>query len=207
MPIWGEVELLCRAVLAEGQKEAESILSRAAAEAARAVAEAQNRSKREYEAQLQDEKSQAHAESKRMVDGAELESRKRVITFREQVIREVLEKLEQRLSSLRQEPGYPEFLVKTLKEGLNSLPGRQFIVEVAEVDLGIAENAMAQLAAAGGYAIELRQTSAIEGGSRTYTGDRRLLFDNSLTARLKRHEEEVRRETWRTVFGSETGGT
>ena len=43
MPIWGQVELLCRAIAEEGQKEADRIISEAQMEAKRVVAEVKER--------------------------------------------------------------------------------------------------------------------------------------------------------------------
>ncbi len=103
------MELLCRAVVEEGQKEAEQILSQARADAAGVIAAARDQADKAYQEELLARKSEAYAEAKRIVDSAELEAKKRIMAFREQVIQEVLGALEQRLQTYRKEPRYAEF--------------------------------------------------------------------------------------------------
>jgi V/A-type H+/Na+-transporting ATPase subunit E len=204
MPIWGQVELLCRAVAEEGDKEAEQILAQARADAAEVLAAARERADKEFEEELLARKSDAYADAKRTVDSAELEVKKRIMAFREQVIQEVLGALEQRLQAYRKEPRYVEFLLSALKEGFEHLPGKEFVVELNGTDLGLLEGELEKLAVEGSLQIDVKASSPCEGGVRVTTRDRRLLYDNSFAARLKRSEDEIRQEIWRVIFGTQT---
>jgi V/A-type H+/Na+-transporting ATPase subunit E len=204
MPIWGQVELLCRAVSEEGRKEAELILAQAQAEAARIIAEARERAEKERESELLAQTSAAYAEAKHIVDSAELEARKRIMTFREQVIQEILEALQVRLKEFRKEPGYGDFLMSALREGIEHLPGEAFIVELNAQDLELVAEKARDWAQHQSLAVELKPSASIDAGLRVTTEDQRLLYDNSLSARLKRNENDIRQQIWRTIFGTES---
>lgn len=202
MPIWGETELFCQAIFEEGHKEAEKILSQAQADADRIIAEAQRRAEKEFQQQILTERSQAYVKAKQLVDSAELEARKRIITFREQVIQEIFSALERRLMNIRNQTEYPDFLVSIIKEGIDALPGKEFVIELRKEDLELFKKKIEDLGREFALKIELRASPSMEGGARIYTGDRHLLYDNSFPARLKRREDEIRREIWRKIFGT-----
>jgi vacuolar-type H+-ATPase subunit E/Vma4 len=103
MPIWGQVELLSRAIAEEGHREVEKLLAQALAEAERMVAEARDQAEKQYEEEVLSGRSKAHAEARRVVDTAELDARRRVMAFRRQVLQEVLAALEERLNGFRSE--------------------------------------------------------------------------------------------------------
>jgi vacuolar-type H+-ATPase subunit E/Vma4 len=42
--------------------------------------------------------------------------------------------------------------------------------------------------------VVLKTSPSVEGGARIYTADQRLLYDNTLKARLKLREDQIRRE-------------
>lgn len=203
MPIWEDVELFCQAIIDGGRKEAEKILTNAKVEAERTVAEAHERAEKEFQKEIIAQKSRAHAESKRLVEAAELKSRKRIIEFREQVIHEILCALEQRLKDFLHQPSYSGFLLPAIKEGIDALGGREFTVELGEEDLRFVKSNIESLEKERGLKIELRASPSREGCLRIYTGDQRLLYDNSLFSRLQRSQDEIRREIWRKIFETE----
>lgn len=203
MPIWGEVELFCRAIDEEGRKEAEKILTQAQAEADRIMAEAQRQAEKKFQEQILAERGKAHVEARRVVDSAELEARKRIIAFREQVIKEIFSALGQRLKNIGNQPEYPDLLLVTIREGIDALPGKEFVVEVRQEDVERIRRKIETLGKEHSVKIELKASPSITGGSRIYTGDQRVLYDNSFSARLKRREDEIRKEIWRKIFGTE----
>jgi len=204
MPIWGEMELFCRAILDEGRKEADNIVTRAKAEAERVIAGAQGRAEKELQEKIVAQRSEAYVEAKRLVDSAELEAKKRIIAFREQLIQEIFSALELRLRKISDQPEYPDFLLSTIREGIHSLPGKEFVIEIKKDDLELVKEKIEALGRELSAKIELRTSPSIKGGSRIYTGDRRLLYDNSLLARLRRREDKIRRQIWKKIFGTET---
>ena len=205
MPIWGEVELLCRAVLEEGRKEADKILTQAKAESETIIASAQARAEKDLQEQILAQRNEATLKAKRLVDSAELEARKRIIAFRERVIQEIFSALELSLKNLRHQPEYPALLLSTVKEAVDALPGKEFVVELKQEDVELVKEQIEALGRERSVKIEVRTSPYLEGGSRVYGGDRdrRVLYDNSLSARLRRREDDIRRKIWSVIFGTE----
>jgi len=202
MPMWGQVELLCRAVAEEAQREADNILSLARDEAAKLISEAGEHAEKEYRTELLARRSKAYVEAKHIVDSAELEARKRIMAFRDQVVRDVFNALEERLKNFRNEPSCSEFLTSAVREGIEHLLGKDFIVELNEEDFELQREKIAKLAHEMSLKVEVKPSDSFRGGARIYTADRRLLYDNSLPARLDRHEDELRQKIWREIFGT-----
>jgi len=203
MPIWGHVELLCRAVSGEGDQKAGLILAEAEADAARIVAEARERVENEQASELLVRSSAAYAEAKRIVDSAELEARKRIMTFREQVVQEILEALQERLKEFSKGPGYGDFLMKALREGVDHLGGTAFVVELNAADLDLLAERAKKWADEHSLTVELKPSGSIDAGLQVCTVDQRLLYDNTLAARLRRSENDIRQEIRRILFGTE----
>jgi len=203
MPIWGQVELLSRAITEEGHREVEKLLAQALEEAERIVAEARDQAEKQYEEEVLSGRSKAHAEARRVLDTAELEARRRVMAFRQQVLQEVLAALEERLKRFRNEPAYGDFLVSAVREAIEHLPGKEFVVELEEQDAEAMKDRVEETAGELSVTIEVRRLTALDGGARVYSADQRLLFDNSLTARLKRAQDAIRQDIWREIFGTE----
>jgi vacuolar-type H+-ATPase subunit E/Vma4 len=111
--------------------------------------------------------------------------------------------LAQRLKDFRNEPDYRRFLLSCIEEGINNLPGNAFEVELKAEDQAFLEAELESMAGRLDAKIDVTPSAALDGGARIYTADRRLLIDNTFSARLKRAEEEIRREIWRTIFGTE----
>ncbi len=203
MPIWGQVELLCRAVAEEARREEERILSEAGSEAERVVAEARERAEKHYAEEMLSQRSKVHAEARRVTDSAELQARRGLMAFRERIVREVFDALRERLKKLRSEPAYADSVMSGLREGIGRLPGKDFVAELNERDEVLFKDRIEQLAVELSIRIETRPSPSLEGGVRVTTGDMRLLYDNSFSARLRRNEHAIRQEIWREIFGTE----
>jgi V/A-type H+/Na+-transporting ATPase subunit E len=203
MAIWGQLELFCRAITEEGRREAEGILATARAEAERIIAEAKDRADRTYEREILLQRGTTHAEARRIVDSAELEARRQVMAFREEMILQVLRTLEDRLRKLRDEPSYGDTLLGFLREGIGHLSASELIVELNPGGLELLAERVAALAGELSVSLKVEASNAFEGGLRVFTADRRMLFDNSLSARLNRMENSIRQDIWRELFGAE----
>lgn len=204
MPIWGEVELLCRAIAEEGRQAADKVLNQAQTEAQDILNRAGKQALREIRLQEENRSSELHMEAKQIVDAAEVEARQRLMTFQEETVQELLSNLEEFLNGLRSHPEYAAFLSGSVREGLDRLPGKEFIVELNPADLPVIRNEAESISRQRSCRIRLEASERVHCGALIYTEDRRLLYDNTVSARLKRHAETVRREIWRTIFANES---
>ncbi len=201
MPLWGQIELLCRAIAAEGQNEGEKILAQATAEAERLLVEAKEKAEAKFQREILSQRNKAYVEAKRQVDATDLEAKRRVMAFREEIIKEVFHTLEDRLNKFRNDPSYPDFLLKALKEGVALLPGKDFLVELNEADLPAIQDKMRNIADELSLTMAIKLSTELSAGLRVYTADQRQLYDNTLSARLNRLENEIKQEIWRRIFG------
>ena len=201
MALWGEIELFCRAIEAEGQTEAEKILVQAKAAAQRLLVAAQEKAEAKFQAEILSQRSKAYMDAKRQVDAADLEAKRRLMAFREEIMREVFHSLEDRLHTFRNDPSYPDFLLKALKEGIDHLPGQDFVVELNEADLPVFQAKISDIAAERSVNLVIKTLNEISAGVRVYTADQRQLYDNTLSARLNRLESEIKQAIWRRIFG------
>jgi len=202
MPIWGHVELLCRAIAETGVKEAEKILEQARLQAENTVRNTAQQADRHYQEMLLSSKIQAVAEARQWVNTAELAAKRRVMTFHRQLIQELMDALTERLKRFRTQPNYERFLISAVQEAIGHLASPEVIIEVAERDVDIIRSRRDELSRNGTPGIHIRFTNAFDGGVRVFTADNKMMFDNSFTARCSRMENEIRQEIWRTIGGT-----
>jgi vacuolar-type H+-ATPase subunit E/Vma4 len=203
MPIWGQVELLCRSITEEGRKQSEKLLEQARLEADNTIREAAQQADRQYQETLLSSKSRAVAEAGHLVDTAELAARRRVMTFHSQMLQEVMDALTERLKQFRKQPAYERFLISAAREAIEHLSSREVIIEAARPDAEVIQGRLEELAHACSATIKIRQANAFDGGVRVFTADQKVMFDNSLDARLNRVKDEIRQEIWRTIVGTQ----
>lgn len=201
MALWGQIELLCRAIAAEGQNEAEKILAQSKAAAKRLLDAAKENAEVKFQGEILSQRNKAYADAKRQVDAADLEAKRRLMAFREEIMREVFHALGDRLNSFRNDPSYPDFLLKALKEGIARLPGKDFLVELNEADLPAIQDKISEIASELSIHVSIKTSTELSDGVRLYTADRRQLYDNTLSARLNRLENEIKQAIWRRIFG------
>jgi vacuolar-type H+-ATPase subunit E/Vma4 len=199
MPLWGHVELLCRAITEAGVKEAEKLLEQASQQAENTVRDTAQQADRQYQEKRLSRKIQAVAEARQMVDTAELAAKRRVMIFHRQLIQEVMDALTERLKRFRTQPDYERFLISAAQEAIGYLASPEVIIEVAEHDVDIILSRLDELSHNGTPGIHIRSTNAFDGGIRVFTADNKMMFDNSITARCSRMENDIRQEIWRTI--------
>jgi len=205
MPLWGQVALLCRSIAEHGRKQTEALLTQARLEADKIIQDARRQADHQYEEARLTGKSQAVAEAGQRVDTAELEARRRVMTFRRQILQEMTDALKDRLNRFRSEPAYGDFLISSAEEGINHLSGQHFILELDQTGMPKpSENGLKKSAHANAVTIDLRHDDTLDGGLRIITGDGKMMFDNRFSARLDRMEDDIRQEIWRSIGGTQT---
>lgn len=205
MPIWGQIELLCRSITEEGRLQADTIKEQARLQAENTIRTVEQQTDRQYQETLLASKSQAAAEAARLIDTAELDARRRVMAFHHQMLQEIMDALKQRLKAFRSQDAYEDFLISAAAEAIRQLPGRDVVIEAAEADAEVIRNRAQELAHACSATIRVRHSSAFDGGVQVFTADKKMKFDNSLDARLNRIQDEIRQEIWRTIVGTQIG--
>ena len=194
-------ELLARTIIAQAQQEAEKIRVAARAEADTLIAEAEAEAARRGKVATEEGKTYALKERSKALALAELEARRLFLRAREELLERVFARTVEALAAFRKQPAYSGLLLRLIQEGIVSLAGQEFVVEVAPEDLPLAEQARSS-PALGGKRVEVRATE-VSGGCLVWRQDRRGYYDNSFVGILSRHKERLRPliATW--LFGDE----
>ncbi len=171
------------AILAEGEEKAKAIVSQAEAKAERIRAAAQRRLEAERRAALTRAKS-----------AAELRLTTARMQAKGEVIARVREEASRRLQALKQDPGYPEVLVKLAEEALRAVPGAE-AVAVHPDDRGHLE-AWAQ-----SKGLLLKTEDAVGLGVRVYAAGGSTYVENTLPGRLERAWDGLAAEVANLLWG------
>lgn len=195
-------ELLAQAVIARAQEEAEKIRAAARAEADTLIAEAEAEAARQRQIVAEEAKARALRERSQVLALAELEARRLFLHAREEPLERVFAHTAEALAALRKQPEYSGLLLQLIQEGIVTLAGEGFVVEVAPKDLSLAEQ-MLSSPALRGRRVEVRATEGINGGCIVWRQDRSAFYNNSLISILSRQKERLRPlvDTW--LFGQE----
>ena len=205
MPIWGQAELLCRSITEAARSQSEKLLDSARIQAENMIRDAAQQAERQYQEAWISAKSRVTAEAGHLVDTAELSARRSVMTFRTQLVQEIMEALTERLNQFRNRPDYEGFLIAAIQEAMDHLSGRDVDIEVNTADADIVHRHQETLEQTYSTVIHIRHSDAFSGGVRVFTSDHKMMFDNSLTARRIRMEDDMRQEIWRMLSGTQTG--
>ncbi len=198
----------CEQIRKDAEEEVKAILGRAEASARRKIEEAE----KEATGTARQITGAADAEAKkiesRTMSGASLETRKTMLKTQGEIIEEVLAGVGTRLRELRETGEYLDFLKKLSVQGISAIgeeecvlvPGAEdkelFTAElIAEIGKLVVETSGRKIT------VSLSHDLAPEGhGVRVYSGSRRMLFDNTLEARMERLTDELRNLVAREAF-------
>ena len=106
------------------------------------------------------------------------------------------------LATLRKKPEYPGLLLQLVQEGMVTLAGEGFVVEVAPKDLPLAEQVPSSPTLRG-KRVEVRAAEGIDGGCMVWRQDRGAFYNNSLASILSRQKERLRPLVATWLFGEE----
>jgi vacuolar-type H+-ATPase subunit E/Vma4 len=195
-------ELLARAIIAQAQEEAEKIRQAARAEADTLIAEAEAEAARRRQVAVEEEKARALKEKSKALALAELEAHRLFLHAREELLERVFARTVEALATLREQPEYSGLLLQLVQEGMVTLAGEEFIVEVAPEDLSLAEQVRSSPAWCG-KKLEVQAAEEVGGGCIVWRQDRSAFYDNRLVGILARQKEQLRPliATW--LFGRE----
>ncbi len=202
MPIPDQIELLCLAIQKKAQGQAEKIIS-AAKEAAQRRLEAE---RRRIALEMEQKKTllaqQAHQEARRILDAAELQSRRSIMATREEIYQMVLDQGRTVLEGLKKDaPRYIQVLETMVKRAAGLLPGSEMELRVSRHDQALVKDHIGRLEQAAGRRILLSgQPAAITGGIIASSPEGKMLVDLSFEAIFRKIEPELRDLVARRIF-------
>jgi V/A-type H+/Na+-transporting ATPase subunit E len=203
-PTLSSANRLADAVLAQANEEADRIRQAATAEASRSIAEAEAEAaaRREAAAKMRDAEALRSQVAARAL--SRLEARRELLEAREKLIERVFARSAEALESLRTHHEYASVLSRLVREAVDALGEKSFIVEVAPEDLPVAEHVTASIATPE-LTIEPRARDGLRGGCIVWRGDRRAFCDNTFIAVLSRNRPRLRALVAECLWGDSAG--
>ena len=194
----------------DGAREIESILEKARRTAADIEQKAADEGEAVAGKMMKDAGERAEAIRKRLLSSVSLEVRRTKLKAREEVVAEVLGRVDRKLGALRESEGYADILADLVLEGIDALEGGRFVVSVDSRDLPLLDQAVfpavRERAAAAGRPIESLEARTLDapslGGARIGIPGGKVIYDNRFEARGYRFRDEIRRIIFEEVFTS-----
>lgn len=204
MPLYDQIELLCQAINAQGQGEAEEILARAREEAERRLQEAEGQLREEIARTRAAVEAQTRLEARNRIDRAELEGKRQVFQTKEALLNEVLGQVRARLLAWRETPDYQDWLRRTLPATLAQLEGEQFrVLAHPEEEKWLTPELLAEVGCARSCQLAFSAEPDLPpGGCVVVRADARVRFDQTFTGIIDRQRETLRAEAARKLWGS-----
>ncbi len=209
VPQSGSADILCAQILRDAGKEADEILAKAEAQAARILNENDA-----VVAELRREAmnavyAQAMVVERRILATVDLGKRRILLEARERLFELVMERIKALAVEFRSSPQYPGYLQRMIVEGALALDPGEVVVVAAACDQtllpralfdGIERELMEKHSQRTSLILEL-DDKGTDIGVVVRSRDRRMECNNTFQARLARIHDEVRAEILKEVFG------
>ncbi|WP_010479437.1 V-type ATP synthase subunit E [Thermococcus zilligii] len=193
-------ELIIQEIQRTAEQKVQYILNEAREEAEKIKEEARKRAEVQAEWILRKAKTQAEIEKQRIIANARLEVRKKKLAVQEELIREVLSALRERLSSLPDEE-YFETLVKLAREGVEELGLQEVMVSSNRRTLELISSRLNEFSSKIGAQVILGEPVDTIGGIVVSDPVGKVRVDNTFESRMERMESELRAEIAKALFG------
>jgi len=199
-------ELIIQEINREAEQKIQYILSEAQEEAEKLKEEAKKRAEAKAEWILRKAKTQAEIERQRIIANAKLEVRKRKLAVQEELIREVIDALKERLIGLPEEEYFP-MLVELTVNAVEELGVESVVVRSNERTLKLIVERLTEfkekLKEALGREVEVTVGEPVQtiGGVIVESSDGSVRVDNTFEARIERFESELRATIAKALFG------
>ena len=199
-------ELIIQEINREAEQKIQYLLSEAQREAEAIKEEARKRAEARAEWILRKAQTQAEIEKQRIIANAKLEVRKKRLQVQEELIREVIEALKERLAELPDEEYFAILVdlgaqaVRELGVDTVVLRSNERTLELLKTRLNDFKKAVAEKT---GVKIKVRRGKPINtiGGLLVESLDGSVRVDNTFEARIERFESELRAVIAKALFG------
>jgi V/A-type H+-transporting ATPase subunit E len=184
----------------EADQKVQYILNEAREKAEKIKDEARKRAESQADWILRKASTQAEIEKQRVIANARLEVRKKKLEVQESLIKEVLQELRARLSSLPDED-YFEVLVSLTKEAVKELGMGKVVIRSNKRTLELIGSRLDEFSDKVGAEVSLGDTIDTIGGVVVGDPEGTVRVDNTFEARIERMENELRAGIARALFG------
>jgi len=192
-------DVLRREIIAQSKNEAEGILEQANKERDQLILQSQKEADEIHRNALKRAEDEAHFIQKKILSSVHLEVKKQQLRIREGIIIQMMDQIGKKLNDFRKDPDYSEFLKDSIVEAAAALKTDQVQLKVGNIEKeklkqGLLKEAEHRIQKGINRNIKLTimKETLNDGGVLAVSIDGRTRYDNSFSAQVKRHEEEIR---------------
>jgi vacuolar-type H+-ATPase subunit E/Vma4 len=196
MPLFDQVELLCKAMAGQAGDEAEKIVARARDDAASLVAAEEARRVEELARTHAETETQARLTARNRIDRAELESKRQIGQTKEAILSDVFSRALAQLQAFRSSPDYQGWLSHMLSGTVQQLEGREFrVVAHPEEAQWLTPELLAAVGRESGAQLAWApDADAPPGGFLVVRADGKVRYDQTFAGILARQQDSLRAE-------------
>jgi vacuolar-type H+-ATPase subunit E/Vma4 len=186
-------EEICSKIREESSEEADFLLGKAHKEGERILSEALGEARARAGAILSAAEKEASKGKERMFSNVTMEKRRVQLEAKSLFIADVIAAVSREAENFRRRPDYVKFLREAVLEGIRIVDDKKAQVFYSHLD----EDVISKL---NDLPVEFKKSDFGEIGVIVQSQDRRSLFDNRFSARLKRAYEEIYMKLLKEAF-------
>jgi len=141
-----------------------------------------------------------------LLSDADAQGRMEILRAREAQLDAAIDRAQQQLAAVGADPGAAALVVALIREALAAIPAGPVRVRLPAPWAALLSAAARRDLEAGRWSLEVVTEEVPGGGVILETADRRLRFDNSFDARVRRRRARLRRLAADTLFADDTPG-
>jgi V/A-type H+-transporting ATPase subunit E len=188
-------------VLADAQKEAQTIIAQAKANAKQTLQKGKQEADRTYDTLIEVSTAQTDMEVRRMQSLTDVEARNLLLQVKETMIEAAYRTALEQMRLFTQTELYHNYLLKSVQEAAEKVESKQVTIQVNASDKTWLKTKTKELSEKLGVDLTLsRETGQWMGGCKAQSQDQTRIYDNTIETRLQQLWPELRIEVAKLLF-------
>jgi V/A-type H+-transporting ATPase subunit E len=193
-------------ILEDVLKEAEAIILESERDAKKILKTAKEEADKNYISAIDQAKTKAEAEKRKITSLTEVEMRNRLLQTKETLVDKAFQKALDRINDFVKTEEYHDYLLELIEKAAERISSKKLIVRVNAKDKAwLTQDRLSRLFKKSSF--ELKLSDQIEdciGGCKIQSADGKVVYDNTIENRLQELKPALRVEVARILFGKET---
>ena len=201
-------DILCKEIREQSDEEVQVLMDQAEKEVQRILDEARQDAQKRCDELNREARIQAEHIRKKILSGVHLEIKKENLSSREEMFVKIFKMVRDRFDQFRKTPEYRSFLKRLIQEGAMALDQETLQIQSGDAERKILHQEMLreieksiQKQSGKNIHLMLSDTMISDGGVVLVSSNGRTRFDNTLSARMKRMQDEMRLMAIKRIFG------
>lgn len=199
--------LICAKINSEADEEVKIILEKAGKEAEKIIGAARLEAEEKKQRILKDVDVAIQKSREKIMSSLNLEKKRLVLGEKDKFIQLVLSETKKKLAEFRKDKGYPRFLEDAILEGLEVIGEINFVIYYSYLDEGIFNDVfmkriekLCREFKKMDCQVKFNKADFTDPGVIVNSPDGRVMYDNRVSARLERQQEEISRQLLKEAF-------